>query len=565
MSFVLDAYAARSCPLKTVNALSPHTAAPEAPQADPPFFHDADAIEAFVCEALARGEGTVVDLRAHREAGGPGWARASLEAMASGADVIIAPLLPRDEAHHRAGRPTLLVRDVDGGRGYAPVQLKFHRVMESSAPGDPPLISSRLTSVRRTLELPGRQFRWETRLNAALQVAHHWRLLQACGFAASEPWGGLIGIDRPNIAPAGRSAQIEPVITWLRLDEVRVQQNPRWVDFPADAEPISTLARYDAEHRFRVELAEAAIAGTPPNELLLPVASPECRGCVWKRHCRAQLDADDLSVKITKAPLDVHEVRTLRSLGVATVADLAQTDLPALLEEFGPRTTHRSGSEARLRRAHRRAQLMHAGIELERQTSGPLGLPDHRLEIDVDIETSADDRLYLWGFLVDDTETGERYARQFGAFTDLDADGEASLAIEALRWLRGVVEGRDVAIYHYSDYETIRLARLAPRLGELGAWATAWAAEHFVDLFPVVRAHFFGAHGLGLKAVVTAATSFGWRDPDPGGLNSQRWFAEAVGDPDPAVRATARTRVLEYNEDDVRATWHLRRWLRSLT
>lgn len=564
MSIVLDAYAARSCPLKTVNAFSPSIQAPELTRVDPPFFRDSRAIEASVFGMVGESEGRVVDLRDARASGGASWSRASMQAMASGADVIIAPLLPRDETGHRTGRPSMLVRADGEGHGYRPVQLKFHRVMESGGTDDP-LVVARLGSPRRSSELVGRRFRWNTRLNAALQVAHYWRLLQACGYAAPEPWGGLIGIDRLNAAPPGRPAQIEPMIAWLRLDQRCVPPNPRWVAVPAEAEAISPLERYDSEHRYRVDLAQAALGGTPPGELETPILSSECRGCVWQQHCRDQLDVDDLSARITKTPLDVHELRTLRGLGVATVSDLARADLPSLTEQFLPAAGHRTGGEARLQRAYRRAQLLDSGVELERQTTGPLDLPRHALEIDIDIETSADDRLYLWGFWVDDPEAGAPYARQFGAFTDLDADGEAALAVEALRWLRSVVGARDAAVYHYSDYETIRLARLAPRLGELGEWATGWAFTHFVDLFPLMRRHFFGANGLGLKAVVRAATDFAWRDADPGGLNSQSWFAEAIGDADPDARTAARRRVLEYNEDDVRATWHLRRWLRSLT
>ena len=44
---------------------------------------------------------------------------------------------------------------------------------------------------------------------------------------------------------------------------------------------------------------------------------------------------------------------------------------------------------------------------------------------------------------------------------------------------------------------------------------------HFVDLFTLVRAHFFGTNGLGLKTVAHAGAGFSWRDDDPGGLNSQ--------------------------------------------
>ena len=561
MTFVLDAYAARSCPLKTVNSFTPHLVTPSLERPDPPFFRDSAAIEAAVFGALLAGPGRIEDLRPLRHAPRASAEQACLAALASGADVVIGGLLPLDEENHRTGRPSLLVRSPEGG--YHPVHVKFHRVLESASPDAPPLLVSRLDAPASVVGLPGRRFRWGTRLNAALQVAHYWRLLEATGYAAQEPWAGLVGVDQLNLDPEVRPAKVEQVITWLDLSEEVVAPNPRTLERPGDADPLSTLARYDAEHRYRIELAEAALASSGQDSLLTPIMSSECRGCVWQEHCQAQLDADDLSVRITKTPLDVHEVRTLRHLGISTVAELARADLDELLAAYLPRASHRIGGEQRLRRAHRRAQLMHSGVELERQTQGPLDLPRHDLEIDVDIETSADDRVYLWGFWVDDPARGEPYGRQFAAFTDLDDAAEADLAARALGWLQQVVAGRDAAVYHYSDYEVIRLHKLAPRLGAVGGWAQEWASDHFVDLFGVVRENFFGANGLGLKVVTAAVTGFAWRDEDPGGLNSQTWFADAVGDPDERVRERARGRVLEYNEDDVRATWHLRRWLRD--
>ena len=84
-----------------------------------------------------------------------------------------------------------------------------------------------------------------------------------------------------------------------------------------------------------------------------------------------------------------------------------------------------------------------------------------------------------------------------------------------------------------------------------------------MDLFTTIRTHFFGVNGIGLKVVATAGAGFSWRDPDPGGLNSQTWWDLAVHDPDPELRKASRVRVLEYNEDDVRATLAVRHWLRD--
>ena len=65
---------------------------------------------------------------------------------------------------------------------------------------------------------------------------------------------------------------------------------------------------------------------------------------------------------------------------------------------------------------------------------------------------------------------------------------------------------------------------------------------------------------MGLKTVAPLA-GFHWRGDEAGG--SQPWSAslEATSDGDAAVRAEARRWILEYNEDDVRATAALRHWL----
>jgi predicted RecB family nuclease len=119
-------------------------------------------------------------------------------------------------------------------------------------------------------------------------------------------------------------------------------------------------------------------------------------------------------------------------------------------------------------------------------------------------------------------------------------------------------------VFHYSHYEVLRIERLAeifPR--DPFTWAVSFSHESFVDLFEVVRTHFFGTYGLGLKQVAHAGPGFSWRDDNPGGLNSQSWFADAVHAESEDLRAELTQRVLDYNEDDVRATAALRRWIRD--
>ena len=577
-TILLGAYAARSCPVKTQNAFDPtvtietppHSAGAEVNDGLAELFDGGAQFKAAVLDQLIDScQGRVVDLRPLSASTREVQTEACLRAMTSGAQVILDGCLPVDLSGHRVGIPDLLIRGADAANGsptYHPVEVKWHKIMLRPRPPDgdavePPVLRySRLTdpTLNAAIGVSGYGLRIASREADFLQLAHYHRMLQACGFGAAQAFAGVIGTDDFFEAP---------VLAWADLGQPQVRTFSR--SSPEGWRLRSLLERYDHEHAFRLKIAAVAQQqtgrpDTDPELLVRPIVNKECPRCQWWEHCLPRLDPDDVSLRIDTAPLDMREIATLRRHGITTITDLADADLDQLLEWYLPEVTHRAGAEGRIRVAARRARMLLEGITFDRETTGPIEMPQAELEIDLDIESSADGRIYLWGFLVQRAgEVGAIY-HEFSRFDDLDDRSEAALAVDAFTWLRSVVESTpSVAVFHYSGYEVAKIIELARReQHELLDWAAAYAEEHFVDLLEIVKAHYFGVSGLGLK-LMARHVGFRWRDDDPGGLNSQLWFAEAVHGETAEVRARAQRRVLEYNEDDVIATSQLRAWLRA--
>jgi predicted RecB family nuclease len=568
--------------VKTQNAFNPTVEKRpwEPSEGLPELFEGGSRFKADVLDRWVRACPSLVDLRGAAQSPVAEQVRRGIAAMSARAPVVLGGWLPPDQDGHRVGRPDALVRGADradGGAVYHPVEVKFHLIADRHRPRPDesnPRIMTYSTlgapSPEHRRHLPGYGLRLGRREADFLQLAHYHRMLQAAGFAGTVALGAVIGTDAPYAEPGPTG----PVLAWADLSEPAVRTFSR--SQPEGWRLRSMLERYDHEHAFRVDIATVAqaqstdpapaseVSGNPPL-LVSPIRVPECARCQWWEHCRPKLDPGDLSLRIDTSPLDPREIAALRRQGVGTITDLAGTDLDALLPSYLPEVTHRAGAEGRLRTAARRARMLLDSVDFARETAGEIEVPGAEIEVDFDIETSAAGRIYLWGFAVQQYgDPGSRRYHEFSRFVDLDADAEVDLAIEALGWLRRLVEGsRTVAVYHYSGYEVAmitELARRAPR-SEL-AWAAAYAAEDFVDLLEVVKQHFFGVAGLGLKRIAAEA-GFRWRDDDPGGLNSQRWFLEAVHGERADQREAARQRVLEYNEDDVIATSEVRRWLRA--
>jgi predicted RecB family nuclease len=574
MTILLPAYAARSCPVKTHNAFNQTISHPvwEPDESLAELFDGGARFEQEILDRLvASFGGSVTDLRVVGDTPSAARADACLRAMQNGIDVIVGGWLPIDVVGHRVGCPDLLVRGADrydGTSRYHPVEVKWHKIIERRGPARSPQPASPLRVSRfgqpgpeGAQELAGHGLRLGTREADLIQLAHYHRMLQSIGFADSDSaLAAVIGTDE---------VLDEPVLAWVDLAEPLVRTFSRTQ--PEGWRLRSILERYDHEHVFRLDVASNAIrmTGDPsadPEPLVRPIVTSECRRCQWWEHCSQQLHPDDVSLRIDKSPLDVREIATLRRHGIATITQLASADLDGLLGWYLPEVRHRSGAESRLRVAARRARMLLDDSSLDRETTGPIDVPSADVEIDFDIETSSDGRVYLWGFLIRDAGVGTPTYLEFSRFCDLNSDTELELAAEALGWLQQQTLGpRTVRVFHYSAFEVSTIIRLAGQAASspVLAWAADYATSQFVDLWEVMRSHFFGVGGLGLKAVAQQGPGFSWRDDEPGGLNSQRWFAEAVHGETSEIRSFARRRVLEYNEDDVTATARLREWLRA--
>jgi predicted RecB family nuclease len=204
-----------------------------------------------------------------------------------------------------------------------------------------------------------------------------------------------------------------------------------------------------------------------------------------------------------------------------------------------------------------------------------MSVPRADVEVDVDMESFGDLGAYMWGCLLSGKAIDEEHGyRAFVTWDALPCDDEARSFAEFWTWLTGIrlrakARGLSFRAYCYNELAENRwlLASAERFAGKPGIPTVAQVKEFigsdsWVDLFGIVREQFLCAHGKGLKIIAPVA-GFQWRDPEAGGENSMRWYRSAVGMNGDALDTEQRRRLLEYNEDDVRATHRLREWMTS--
>ncbi len=126
---------------------------------------------------------------------------------------------------------------------------------------------------------------------------------------------------------------------------------------------------------------------------------------------------------------------------------------------------------------------------------------------------------------------------------------------EFFRWAGSLEDAR---FYHWHNYEKTHLTRMASSHG-LEPALVSQVLDRLVDLSPITTGAFaFPTYGESLKDIAKYL-GFSWRQADVSGQSSMALYQDYVesGGKDDKTRQ----KLLDYNEDDCRATMHIFDWL----
>lgn len=292
-------------------------------------------------------------------------------------------------------------------------------------------------------------------------------------------------------------------------------------------------------------------------EATLPAYGSICKLCHWYSACVRKLEADDdltLLPELGRTKRDVIDGR------IATVAELSRIDVMGFANGKSKTVFPGIGLPSLLK-FHERAKLVKSANPQPYLTQ-PLALQRADLEIFFDVEVDPmRDVCYLHGFVErHHADNGtERYVAFFADEPTPAAEREAFAA--AWAYLR---DRPAALIYYYSKYERTIWRVLRAKYPDVCTEADVEALfdpTRSIDLYfdVVLKKTEWPTRDYSLKTLAKFL-GFVWQDTNPSGAASIEWFDRWVTTGDHAIR----TRILDYNEDDCRATRVLLDGIRAL-
>jgi predicted RecB family nuclease len=284
--------------------------------------------------------------------------------------------------------------------------------------------------------------------------------------------------------------------------------------------------------------------------------SAACKLCHWYTFCVEQLSVlDDL----TLIPALGRTVRDKMQAEASTIAEFSSANLGDFID--GKKSIFPGLGPDRLRLFHSRAVMLKS-TPPKPYLRAPVTLHMTPIELFFDVQVDPLRNIcYLHGIVErrgGDNET-ERFVYFFAS--DLTPDAEREAFTQAYAYLS---EQANATIYFYSKYERTTYRKLRDKYPNVCSHEDIdrlFDPTRAVDLYGdvVLKATEWPTRDHSIKTLAKYL-GFNWRDTHPSGAASVEWFDRWCREHDPAVKQ----RILDYNEDDCRATRVLLDGIRQL-
>lgn len=283
-----------------------------------------------------------------------------------------------------------------------------------------------------------------------------------------------------------------------------------------------------------------------------------CKNCVWYSACLKTLEKTN---DLTLIPFLGRSMRQSMRDRIHSITELAELDPNGFLTEKGKKTIFPGIGPDTLRKMQARAKLLSAK-DGRPYLRAPVALPHSDREIFFDIEVDPmRDVCYLHGFI--ERRGGDNSTERFVSFfsDDHTPQTEERAFANALAFMQASVP---CTIYYYSKYERTLYRKLRakyPNVCSEEDIEALFESSHAVDLYfdIVLKATEWPTRDYSIKTLAKYL-GFSWRDTHPSGTASIEWYDRWIETRDPRIRQ----RILEYNEDDCRATRVLLDGIRAL-
>lgn len=273
------------------------------------------------------------------------------------------------------------------------------------------------------------------------------------------------------------------------------------------------------------------------------ISRQRCGLCQWQGFCyQVAQEIEHLSLLPGVTP---SRYETLKQLGLTSLEKLAYGNFNLLAQELGKEIAFGLQKQAH--------STLHQQPLLKSSSSQSIlnTIPSASREIYFDIEAEPERNLdYLLGVLIVDHE------QETEQFYPLIAESPEQEADVWKQFLDLVCLDPHAPIYHYSKYEAETIKRLAA-LYKTSKKQEQQLLKRLVDLHDrVTRFMILPTENYSLKTIAQWL-GFQWRESDASGEQCVCWYDQWLKTRDRALLDA----IIRYNEDDCRATYHLKTWL----